>query len=118
METTTFFTPEMILTICLFLLGGLFGVVWYLLRQKDAQQEESIKLLFKKHDLDEQKLVELRVQIAQNYYHKQELDYRFRELSDSFKDVGTRLERKFDELQKMLVTHVANQNNKGDSKNG
>lgn len=100
---------EIVVTVSIFVLGGIFSVVWFLLRQKDAHQEEQIKLLFKKHDEDADALNALRIQIAENHYHKAELDYRFAQLNDTFRDVGARLEKKFDALQDSFVKYMSKQ---------
>ena len=34
------------------IIGGVFTVLWFLLRQKDANQAKQIDLLFSKHDED------------------------------------------------------------------
>ena len=57
-----------------------FSVLWWLLKSKDEAQQAQIKLLFDKHDDDARALQELRLQIAQNHYHKVELDARFEKL--------------------------------------
>lgn len=95
-----------ILAVGIFVMGGIFSVLWYLLRQKDAHQEEQIKLLFKKHDDDASALQELRLQIAEGHYKKGELDAKFERLDTTIRDSFKELGGKFDELSKTLIAHV------------
>ena len=37
-------------------MAGLGTILWYLLTQKDSKQEEAIKLLWQKHDIDAKEL--------------------------------------------------------------
>lgn len=70
----------------IFLLGGIFTVLWFLLRQKDAKQGDEIALLFKKHDEDAKRLQELELDIARRHYVKDELDSRFDRLENSIRE--------------------------------
>lgn len=90
-------------------LGGVGTVVWYLLRQKDEEQQAAIKLLFHKHDLDYEDLQALKLQIASQHYVKQELDSKFDKLETAFRDGFTSLGTKFDRLGDALVTHIQNE---------
>lgn len=107
--------PEL-LALIVTVLGGL---VWYLLRQKDAQQEEKIKLLFRKYDEvakaaveDARALQELRIQIAEGHYKKSELDTRFDRLEFAFRDGLTTLGDKFDKLTDTLLQHISKEDNR------
>jgi hypothetical protein len=92
--------------IVLFLISGVFTVLWYLLTQKDAKQAKEIDLLFKKHDEDAHALHELRVQIAEGHYKKSELDYKFDRLELAITNSFITLGSKFDKLSDVLVAHI------------
>ena len=90
-----------IIAICI---SGVGTVVWYLLKQKDNQQQSELKdandkidTLFLKHDADVQALQELRVQIAAKHYERPELDKKFDKLetalTEGFKHIGERLDK-------------------------
>ena len=82
---------------------GVFAVLWWLLRQKDAAQQKSIEILFKKHDDDARELQELKLQIAEGHYKKGELDAKFDRLESAFRDGLRDLGDKFDHLAGVLV---------------
>lgn len=90
--------------------GGVFTVLWYLLKQKDEMQAEQIKTLFIKHDQDAAGLEALKLKIAENHYPKGELDVKFHSLEqatrEGFKDLGG----KFDRLSEALlhIKHTSN----------
>lgn len=63
-----------IVEIGIFVIGGIFSVVWFLLRQKDRQQETQIAELLKKHEGDVQELNDHRIHLADSYYKKSEVD--------------------------------------------
>jgi len=78
-------------------------VLWWLLRNKDAQQQKaiegilkSIDLLFLKHDQDVKALSNLELQVAGEHYKRGELDMRFAKLEDTFRqemrDLGNKVE--------------------------
>lgn len=92
--------------ILLFVVAGVGSVVWYLLRQKDEQQGEQIKLLFKKHDEDAKELEALKLQIASQHYVKSELDLKFDKLESAFRDGFNALGNKFDKLGEALISHI------------
>lgn len=112
----------------LFLLGSIFSVIGYLLRQKDneqgkqiqavkeesanrdAKQDTQIALLFTKHDADVAALQELRLQIARDHYHKEELDARFTRLEAAFQKGFDDLGKKFDRLSDALLQHMHDDN--------
>lgn len=87
----------------LYIAGGLFGLLWFLLRQKDAAQAEQIKLLFKKHDEDSAELQALKLQIASQHYVKGELDQKFDRLEVTFREGLESLGSKFDKLSAILI---------------
>lgn len=86
--------------------GGVFAVLWYLLRQKDAKQGDDIGELYRLHHADELKLHELQLELAKNHYPKHELDQRFAQLDATlkggFKDLGVELK----EVVKVLHDHM------------
>lgn len=90
---------------------------WYLLKQKDYLQEKKIesleakissevKLLQLKHENNIKELAELRVQIADGHYKKNELDEKFIEIKESIRDSFNVLGNKFDKLSDALMHHV------------
>lgn len=90
---------EVMLTI----IGGVFTVLWWLLKSKDEKQEASIRILFEKHDEDARKLDELRLEIARQHYIKPELDAKFDRLELSIKSGMHELGDKFDKLATVLI---------------
>lgn len=86
--------------------GGVFSVLWWLLRQKDEAQQEQIRLLFRKHDDDAAALQELRVMIAQKHYERPELDAKFDRLDQTFREGFRDLGTKFDKLSDTLTIHI------------
>jgi hypothetical protein len=99
--------------IVLFLMSGIFTVLWYLLTQKDAKQAKEIALLFEKHDHDAQALQELRVQIAEGHYKKSELDYKFDRLELAITNSFITLGSKFDKLSDVLIAHIQHEDKGG-----
>jgi hypothetical protein len=104
--------------------GGVFTVLWYLLRQKDAKQGEEISdirkqhkddidLLYKLHNKDVEKLAQLELEIAKNHYPKNELDKRFEQLDatikDGFKSLGEDIKQMTSALQDHLKEHRVGQ---------
>lgn len=85
---------------------ALVGVVGYLLRQKDVEQALQIKLLFKKHDDDVERLAALELRIAQDHYRKIDLDPKFDRLERSIRESGAELGIKFDALSAALLRHI------------
>ena len=83
--------------------SGVLGVIAWLLKNKDAAQEKQISELWDKHNEDSRALQDLRVQIAQSYYVKHELDMRFDKLESAFRDGFKELGEKFDKLAERLV---------------
>lgn len=71
-------------------------VLWYLLRQKDNAQQESITLLFTKYDVGAKELQDLKIQIAKDHYVKPELDAKFEKLETAidagFKEIARKLD--------------------------
>ena len=98
--------------ILVLLLSGAGTVVWYLLRQKDEQHSEQIKLLFKKHDEDASELAALKLQIASQHYVKSELDLKFDKLEHAFRDGFNALGNKFDKLGEALLNHINQEESK------
>ena len=88
-------TAEMV-AIGLFILGGLFTILWFLLRQKDANQGKDIDTLFALHRNNEKEINELKLQIAKNYHPKEEINA----MLDRFKAY---LDERFDRLEKTFT---------------
>ncbi len=88
------------------LISLVVAVIGWLLRQKDAQQQESLKVLFTKHDQDAKDLQELRLIVAREYYGKGELDQKLIELKNTFKDGFDMMGKKFDRLSDTLMSHM------------
>ncbi len=84
-------------------------VVWWLLRNKDAKQEEAIKLLFQKHDEDSKRLDDFQLEIAKYHYIKPELDAKFDKLEVAIKDSMDNLGKKFDRLSEILINGARKQ---------
>ena len=83
--------------------SGVLGVIAWLLKNKDAAQEHQISELWEKHNEDSRALQDLRVQIAQSYYVKHELDMRFDKLESAFRDGFRELGEKFDKLAERMA---------------
>ena len=86
-------------------MAGLGTLLWYLLTQKDSKQEEAIKLLWQKHDIDAKELENLKLQIASQHYVKAELDQKFNQMDATMRNGFQILSGKVDELSKTLLTH-------------
>ena len=86
-------------------MAGLGTLLWYLLTQKDAKQEEAIKLLWQKHDIDAKELESLKLQIASQHYVKAELDQKFNQMDATMRNGFQILSGKVDELSKTLLIH-------------
>lgn len=84
-------------------ISGVFIVLWWLLRNKDAAQQEQIKVLFAKHDEDAKHLQDLRLAIAEGHYKKVELDTKFDKLEYAFKMGFQDLGHRFDKLAEVLI---------------
>ena len=89
------------------MITGIFTILWFLIRGKFKDQEETNKTLFIKHDNDVKELQELRLMIAARHYEKNELDIKFdkfeRTMADGFNSIGG----KFDRLSNILIEHVS-----------
>lgn len=97
---------EIAIAVGLPIFGAIFTVLWYLLRQKDAAQEEAIKKLFQLHDSNAIGLSDLRLQIAQGHYNKDELNVKFDKLDNSFKDGFKQLGDKLEEFNRTLIQYI------------
>lgn len=93
-------------------LGIVISVIGWLLRNKDAEQASSIRLLFEKHDNDALALQELRVQIAAKHYERPELDAKFDRLDATFRDGFDKLGQKFDRLSDTLSGHISKEDSR------
>lgn len=101
------------LTVLLFVLGVIFAIIGWLLRNKDAAQEEKIKdqaaliqTLFLKHDEDARRLDDLKLEIARKHYVKDELDMRFDRLETTTRIGFDKLTAEFKELARALLDHI------------
>ena len=97
--------------IILLAVTGIFTVLWWLLRNKDEHQEQTItllqsqiELLFKKNDAKVAALADLKLQLAQQHYMKPELDTKFDKIETSIKEGMGDLGRKFDRLSEALLS--------------
>lgn len=99
--------------IVLLAVGGIFTVLWYLLRQKDVAQAEQIALLFAKHDEDAKALQDLRIQIAEGHYKKGELDAKFERLDVTIQKGFESLGMRFEKLSEVLIEHVSEHHKSG-----
>lgn len=93
------------LEIAMLVIGTVFSLVGWLLRNKDEAQARQISLLFTKHDEDARALQDLRVQLAREHYQKNELDARFDKLEAAFRAGFADLGQKFDRLSEALIEH-------------
>ncbi len=87
----------------LFALGGIFSVLWWLLRQKDEKQAQDIekmgelvKDLYAKHQEDERALYSLRIKIAENHPPKQEIEKMISDMKQHF-------DQRFDQLLQVMA---------------
>ena len=85
-----------------------FGILGYLLQQKDAKQEEAIKLLWDKHDVDAKELELLKLQIASQHYVKSELDIKFDRMDNTMKEGFKSIGEEIKELSSTLLNHFKN----------
>ena len=103
-----------VLEIALAIFSGLFAVLFWLLRNKDAvQQAEIAKLqlkcdkevntLWEKHDEDAKRLQDLELDIAKRHYVKDELDNRFERLESSIRVGLDQLGAKVDRLSEAII---------------
>lgn len=100
------------------LVTGIFTVLWFLIRGKFKDQDDTNKTLFIKHDNDVKELQELRLMIAARHYEKSELDIKFdkleRTMADGFNSIGN----KFDHLSDVLIKHISLEHNPPNGNNG
>jgi hypothetical protein len=95
-----------IVSIALFVLGGVFSVIGYLLRQKDVEQGEQIKMLFQRNDERQKQMQDLEVRMASHYYPKDELDRKFDKLEGTLAEGVRRIGAKIDEFGRALMKHI------------
>lgn len=91
------------LEVGMWIFGVVGSVLWYLLKQKDAKQQEEITTLWRKHDEDSERLTELSLEIAKKHYERPELDGKFDRLDASIRDGLKDLGNKFDRLAEALM---------------
>lgn len=101
-----------VVSIALFIFGGIFSVIGYLLRQKDAEQGEQIKMLFQRSDERQRQMQELEVRMASHYYPKAELDRKFDKLEGTISDGFRTMVAKIDEFGKALMQHIMDEEQK------
>lgn len=90
-------------SVIMWLIGGLFSVLWGFLKLQNAQQADQIRILFKKHDDSVKEIRGLELKIAQEHYVKGELDTKFDKLERAFSDGFKELGSKFDKLSNQLL---------------
>ena len=88
------------------ILSGLFAVLWWLLRNKDASQQKEISTLWDKHDEDAKRLQDLELDIAKHHYLKIELDPKFDRLALSFRTDMEALGLKVEKLTDAVIRRV------------
>jgi hypothetical protein len=87
--------------------AGLFSIIAWFLRSKDAAQAEQIRDLYRKHEEDAKALAELRVQIAAKHYERPELDAKFDKLDTTFREGFNAMGAKLDRLSESLIGHMS-----------
>ncbi len=85
------------------IITGVGVVVWWLLRNRDARQQDAIETLFRKHDEDARRLDDFQLEIAKHHYVKPELDAKFEHLEISIREGMSDLGKKFDRLSEVLI---------------
>jgi len=85
---------------------GLFGVIFWFIRERMSFLDKQIALLFIKHDDDVDRLVQLEQRISREHYVKGELDNRFQRLEDAFSKGFNDLGNKLDKLATILTDHM------------
>jgi uncharacterized protein YktB (UPF0637 family) len=68
------------------LFSAVFGLVCWLLANRDTKQQAEIATLFSLCDTSARESMQLRVQIANDHYKRAELDDRFKTISETIKD--------------------------------
>lgn len=93
--------------------GLIFSVIGYLLRKKDEEQGRQIDMLFTESKSNARETQDLRLRIAQDHYHKNELDARFLRLEATFQKGFDDLGHKFDRLSETFA-HYATRRRDGE----
>lgn len=93
-----------IITVAIFVMGGVFSLIGYLLAQKDKKQGEDIYMLFSIHKEDSERLEALRLEIAGDYHKKPEIERIMAENRNY-------LNEKFGYIEKLIM--ASNHNNRG-----
>jgi len=70
----------------LLVIGGIFTVLWWLLRDKDAKQGKEISMLFDMHNKDAEKLTSLELKIAGEHYPSKVIDQKLDKIEGTLKD--------------------------------
>jgi hypothetical protein len=96
--------------IALFVLSGVFVVLWWLLRNwvsnLEKRIDEALKRIdeaFRLHQVDADRLRDLEISIPEKHYIKPELDEKFRGLEGAFREGTKELSAKFDNLIAALL---------------
>ena len=102
--------PQEFITIAIALLTGIFSLIGWFLKDKDAKQQSAleahdkqIEVLFSKHDADVQALQDMRVLLAQEHYRKPELDTRLERLDSSIREGLSTISIKVDKLTEAVL---------------
>lgn len=121
-------------------MGFFFSIIGYLLQKKDLAQEEQIKTLKKDidkikedhkheidtlwsiHNVDAERLHNLEVELAKQYYPKGEMDERFKELDRTVKEGFKGVRDEVSTLNRALMSYLQENTrlrlNSGDRNNG
>lgn len=95
----------------------LFGVIGYLLSQKDKRQGEEIaeikatcradiENLYRLHHADHEKLSEYKLLVAQNHYTQPQIDFKFQQLDNTMREGFRILSADLKEMTRTLTEHM------------
>ena len=105
-----------IVTIALFGLSAIGSIVWWLLNRNDAanaretaELRKSCNDLFKLHGEDANRLQQLELKVAGEYFKRDEFDEKFRELGTRLTDAFAVFTREFRELRDSVISHIASE---------
>lgn len=96
---------------------ALFGIIGWLLANKDKKQGEEIaelknefkkevETLYRLHHLDEEKLAEYKLIVAQNHYTQPQVDFRFQQLDNTMREGFKELSADIKDMTKLLQAHL------------
>lgn len=103
-------------SIALAILGGVFsiafGIIGYLLRQKDSEQAEQIRMLFTELREQQRMRQELELRIASHYYMKDELDKKFDKLENTLSEGLLKISTQIDKMSSALMKHIMDEDDR------